>query len=158
MNTKILISLLSAMLALPLNVPAATAHYRDAALPTVAQGRHHDRKYRHRGDKHRYVVIGNDVFYRGSKLDDASAHSFTDLGRGYAKDAFNVYYKGKKLDDASANSFTVLSDGYAKDSFNAYYKGRKIDDASANSFTVLSDGYAKDSFNTYYKGHAANRW
>lgn len=59
-------------------------------------------------------------------MDDATASSFTLLGRGYAKDSFRVFYKGKKIDGATASSFVVLDNGYAKDNFSTYYKGNKI--------------------------------
>lgn len=32
-------------------------------------------------------------------------------GRGYAKDSFRVFYKGKKIDGATASSFVVLDNG-----------------------------------------------
>ena len=45
---------------------------------------------------------------------------------GYTKDSFRVFYKGKKIDGATASSFVVLDNGYAKDNFSTYYKGNKI--------------------------------
>ena len=97
-----------------------------------------------------YEVIGTKVYYNGTVVSNASAHSFKDLGCGYAKDSYRVYYCGKKLTD-NPSRFTALTDGYAKDSFNVYYFGKKIG-ASTSGFKVLSDGYAKDAFDAYYCG------
>ena len=97
-----------------------------------------------------YEVIGTKVYYNGAVVSNASAHSFKDLGCGYAKDSYRVYYCGKKLAD-NPSRFTALKDGYAKDSFNVYYFGQKIK-ASTSGFKVLSDGYAKDAFDAYYCG------
>ena len=90
------------------------------------------------------------MYYNGSVVSSASAHSFKDLGCGYAKDSYRVYYCGNKLTD-NPSRFTALTDGYAKDSFNVYYFGKKIG-ASTSGFKVLSDGYAKDAFDAYYCG------
>lgn len=157
MNAKAIIIAMSALLSIPLPTTATHVCGQDTTpTATIQKGRHHGHKKHYRNDRNKYIVIDNEVFYRGRKLEDASAHSFSDLGHGYAKDAFNVYYKGKEIDDATAGTFTILKDGYAKDAFNAYYKGRRIEGASGASFKVMSDGYAKDSFNTYYKGRETN--
>lgn len=157
MNAKAIIIAMSALLSIPLPTTATHVCAQDTTpTTTIQKGRHHGHKKHYRNDRNKYIVIDNEVFYRGRKLEDASAHSFSDLGHGYAKDAFNVYYKGKEIDDATAGTFTILKDGYAKDAFNAYYKGRRIEGASGASFKVMSDGYAKDSFNTYYKGRETN--
>lgn len=97
-----------------------------------------------------YEVIGTKVYYNGNVVSNASAHSFKDLGCGYAKDSYRVYYCGTKLTD-NPSRFTALKDGYAKDTFNVYYFGKKIG-ASTSGFKVLSDGYAKDAFDAYYCG------
>lgn len=97
-----------------------------------------------------YEIIGTKVYYNGVVVSNASAHSFRDLGCGYAKDSYRVYYCGTKLTD-NPSRFTALTDGYAKDSFNVYYFGKKIA-ASTSGFKVLSDGYAKDAFDAYYCG------
>ncbi len=97
-----------------------------------------------------YEIIGTKVYYNGTVVGNASAHSFKDLGCGYAKDSYRVYYCGVKLTD-NPSRFTALTDGYAKDSFNVYYFGKKIK-ASTSGFKVLSDGYAKDAFDAYYCG------
>lgn len=157
MNSKVIILMLAAMTALPFSLPAGNIFSRSEALSAAVQKDRHDRhKDRHRGHKNRYVVIDNDVFYRGVKIKDASAGSFTDLGYGYAKDAFNVYYKGKELPDATLGSFVILTDGYAKDAFKVYYKGKEVSGATSSSFKVMSDGYAKDAFDTYYRGRKAD--
>lgn len=106
----------------------------------------HTNIYQERG----YEIIDMKVYYNGASVSNASAHSFKDLGCGYAKDSYRVYYCGKKLTD-NPSRFTALTDGYAKDSFNVYYFGKKIE-ASTSGFKVLSDGYAKDAFDAYYCG------
>lgn len=126
-----------------------------------------------------YEIVGNKVYYNGALVSNASAHSFKDLGWGYAKDssrayycgnklsndparfkaladgyamdAFDVYYFGKEI-EASTAGFKVLKDGYAKDAFNAYYCGKKVVGSSASTFKVLDNGYAKDAWETYYLG------
>ena len=68
------------------------------------------------------------MYYRGNKVEDATASSFQIIEGGYAKDAFNAYYHGKKLPDvSSANNFKYQGNGYASDGFNMYYRGKKID-------------------------------
>ena len=97
-----------------------------------------------------YEIIGTKVYYNGVVVSNASAHSFKDLGCGYAKDSYRVYYCGTKLTD-NPSRFTALTDGYAMDSCSVYYFGKKIK-ASTAGFKVLSDGYAKDAFDAYYCG------
>lgn len=110
----------------------------------------HPPTHNHIPQERGYEVLGTKVYYNGSVVSSASAHSFKDLGCGYAKDSYRVYYCGKKLTD-NPSRFTALTDGYAKDSFNVYYFGKKIG-ASTSGFKVLSDGYAKDAFDAYYCG------
>jgi hypothetical protein len=97
-----------------------------------------------------YEIVGTKVYYNGAVVSNASAHSFKDLGWGYAKDSSRVYYCGKKLSN-DPTRFKALTDGYAMDTFDVYYFGKKID-ASTSGFKVLSDGYAKDAFDAYYCG------
>ena len=97
-----------------------------------------------------YEVIGSKVYFNGVIVSNASAHSFKDLGWGYAKDIDRVYYNGKRL-TGNPSRFKALTDGYAMDSFDVYYFGKKIE-ASTSGFKVLSDGYAKDAFDAYYCG------
>ena len=126
MNAKAIIIAMSALLSIPLPTTATHVCAQDTTpTATIQKGRHHGHKKHYRNDRSKYIVIDNEVFYRGRKLEDTSAHSFSDLGYGYAKDAFNAYYKGRRIEGASGASFKVMSDGYAKDSFNTYYKGRK---------------------------------
>ena len=126
-----------------------------------------------------YEIVGTKVYYDGVLVSNASAHSFKDLGWGYAKDSSRAYYCGRKISndptrfkaladgyamdafdvyyfgqeiEASTSGFKVLSDGYAKDSFNAYYCGKKVVGSSASTFQVLGNGYAKDAWETYYLG------
>ena len=106
----------------------------------------HGNMYQERG----YEVVGNKVYYNGVLVSNASAHSFKDLGWGYAKDSSRVYYCGKKL-TTTPSRFKALTDGYAMDSFDVYYFGQKIK-ASTAGFKVLTDGYAKDAFDAYYCG------
>ena len=109
-------------------------------------GHEHGAIYQERG----YEIVADKVYYNGVLVSNASAHSFKDLGYGYAKDSKKVYYCGKKLTD-NPSRFKALSDGYAMDSFDVYYFGGVID-ASTAGFKVLSDGYAKDAFYGYYCG------
>ena len=109
-------------------------------------GHEHGAIHQERG----YEVVANKVYYNGVLVSNALAHSFKDLGYGYAKDSKKVYYCGKKLTD-NPSRFKVLADGYAMDSFDVYYFGEEID-ASTAGFKVLSDGYAKDAFYGYYCG------
>ena len=126
-----------------------------------------------------YEIVGNKVYYNGVLVSNASAHSFKDLGWGYAKDSSRAYYCGRKISndptrfkaltdgyamdafdvyyfgqeiEASTSGFKVLSDGYAKDAFDAYYCGKEVVGSSASTFQVLGNGYAKDAWETYYLG------
>ena len=109
-------------------------------------GHGHDHMHQERG----YEIVGTKVYYNGVLVANASAHSFKDLGWGYAKDNSRVYYCGKKLTN-NPSRFKALTDGYAMDSFDVYYFGEEIE-ASTSGFKVLSDGYAKDAFDAYYCG------
>lgn len=73
-----------------------------------------------------YVVDRWNVYYRGRKVEGASASSFKNLGGGYGKDAWSVFYGGVKIGDAAVLSFEYLGDGYAKDAWNHYHCGRKV--------------------------------
>ena len=57
-------------------------------------------------------------------------------GRSYAKDAWNVYYRGWKVDGASASSFEDLGGGYGKDAWNVFYMGRKLEGVSPSAFRM----------------------
>ena len=52
-----------------------------------------------------YVVDRWNVYYRGRKVEGASASSFKNLGGGYVKDAWSVFYGGVKLGAAAVLSF-----------------------------------------------------
>lgn len=112
---------------------------------------HSDNKNNYDTCRGGYTVIDNCVFFEGRPVSDATVSSFSDLGQGYAKDAFGVYFMGNKIEDATVQSFTVLKDGYAKDAFSAYYFGRKLEGSGLN-FQVLKNGYAKDDFSVWYRG------
>lgn len=114
--------------------------------PGNGQGPGHGSMQQDRG----YEIIGTKVYYNGALVSNASAHSFKDLGWGYAKDNARVYYCGKKL-TGNPSRFKALKDGYAMDSFDVYYFGKEIE-ASTSGFKVLTDGYAKDAFDAYYCG------
>lgn len=101
----------------------------------------------HRG----YYKTKFNVYY-GDKKIDAIPASFSELGGGYAKDAFNVYFYGVKLNGCMASSFKVLEGGYAKDAFTVFYYGNKVEGAMASSFKYTGNGYAEDSFEVYYRG------
>ena len=73
-------------------------------------------------------------------------------GRSYAKDAWNVYYRGWKVDGASASSFEDLGGGYGKDDWTVFFRGDKVREASASSFECLGGGYGKDAWNVFYMG------
>lgn len=143
MKKIIMIMMMGAMLSMPV---MAQNHRGDS-------WRGSEKKYEHRQKPYNdaYIIGRNDVLYNNKRIKGVHTHSFKDLGRGYAKDAFSVYYRGKKT-DAAVKSFRVLKNGYAKDAFSVYYKGKKIKEASPLKFRVLKDGYAEDAFNTYYKG------
>lgn len=61
-------------------------------------------------------------------LQKNNREKLTSLGGDYAKDNWSVYYRGKKIEDASASSFKYLEDGYAKDNWNLFYRGKKTKD------------------------------
>ena len=99
-----------------------------------------------------YAKDAWNVYYRGWKVDGASASSFEDLGGGYGKDAWSVFFEGVKVDGASASSFEGLGGGYAKDDWNVFYRGKKVKDASASSFGSLGGGYGKDDWTVFFRG------
>ena len=57
---------------------------------------------------------------------------------GYSKDSWTVYYRGLKVEGASASSFENIGKGYGKDAWSVYYRGEKIDGASPATFEVPS--------------------
>ena len=127
-------------------------HSGHQPVPHPGPGHHsgHDHGHTNIYQEIGYEIVEMKVYYNGTVVSNASAHSFKDLGCGYAKDSYRVYYCGKKLTD-NPSRFTALTDGYAMDSFDVYYFGKKIE-ASTAGFKVLSDGYAKDAFDAYYCG------
>ena len=78
------------------------------------------------------------VYYRGLKVEGASASSFVRLGGGYGKDKWKVFFHGRKVGGASASSFENIGKGYGKDAWSVYYRGEKIDGASPATFEVPS--------------------
>lgn len=98
-----------------------------------------------------YKVINNKVFFNGKQV-DATASNFTELGGGYAKDAFSVFFMGRKLTDASPSSFVHVGGGYYKDAWNVFFDGRKVPDVSVSSFKYDGNGYAHDAFQVYHYG------
>ena len=121
---------------------------RHAGVPVVAEYAGFSRPSRGRS----YAKDAWNVYYRGWKVDGASASSFEDLGGGYGKDAWSVFFEGVKVDGASASSFEGLGGGYAKDDWNVFYRGKKVKDASASSFGSLGGGYGKDDWTVFFRG------
>ena len=120
------------------------------------------------------------VYYRGLKVEGASASSFVDLGDGYGKDNWKVFYCGEEVKGASASSFEslgkgrgrdnwntylygerqranakmtrTLGGGYSKDSWTVYYREREVEGAAAGSFVSLGGGYGKDAWTVFFQG------
>lgn len=116
----------------------------------------------------RYEVDRGRVYFGHEWLRYADAHSFRDLGCGYAKDRYNVYMDGRVLENVDPSTFRLKEPsswrkrgnidnlpsshgGYYKTKFNVYYGDKKLD-AMAGSFKELGGGYAKDAFNVFYYG------
>ena len=91
------------------------------------------------------------MYYRGWKVEGASASSFADLGGGYGKDNWTVFYEGRKLEGASAMSFEYKGRGYGKDNWNTYFRGEQLRPGQSPD-GMLGGGYAKDSWSVYYRG------
>ena len=110
----------------------------DACFAQVSAARHGGvppgRARRHEG----YTMLSCPVYYRGLKVEGASASSFVDLGDGYGKDNWKVFYCGEEVKGASASSFENIGKGYGKDAWSVYYRGEKIDGASPATFEVPS--------------------
>lgn len=120
------------------------------------------------------------VYYRGLKVEGASASSFESLGKGrgrdnwntylygerqranakmtrtlgggYSKDSWTVYYREREVEGAAAGSFVSLGGGYGKDAWTVFFQGRKVGGASASSFENIGKGYGKDAWSVYYRG------
>lgn len=120
------------------------------------------------------------VYYRGLKVEGASASSFVDLGDGYGKDNWKVFYCGEEVKGASASSFEslgkgrgrdnwntylygerqranakmtrTLGGGYSKGSWTVYYREREVEGAAAGSFVSLGGGYGKDAWTVFFQG------
>ena len=91
------------------------------------------------------------VYYRGLKVEGASASSFVDLGDGYGKDNWKVFYCGEEVKGASASSFESLGKGRGRDNWNTYLYGER-QRANAKMTRTLGGGYSKDSWTVYYRG------
>ena len=63
---------------------------------------------------------------------DGSALSGERLGGGYSKDSWTVYYRGRKVDGASAMTFESLGNGYGKDAWKVFYRGGEVKGASSS--------------------------
>ena len=72
-----------------------------------------------------YHIRNGKVYYENTELRSSDPYSFTELGYGYAKDAFSAYYFGRKLEGSGIN-FQVLNNGYAKDNFSVWYRGQLV--------------------------------
>lgn len=92
-----------------------------------------------------------------AKVRGTCQRKITSLGGGYSKDNFDVYFRGRKIEDASASSFKYLGGGYGKDNWKVFYQGRVVEEASASSFEYSEDGYGKDNWNVFYRGRVVER-
>ena len=103
----------------------------------------HGERYeeRHEDRRGRYTKDSWSVYYRGRKVDGASAMTFESLGNGYGKDAWKVFYRGGEVKGASAQTFEELGEGYGKDAWKVYYRGKELPGASPGSFEVPRDGW-----------------
>ena len=90
------------------------------------------------------------VYYRGLKVEGASASSFVDLGDGYGKDNWKVFYCGEEVKGASASSFESLGKGRGRDNWNTYLYGER-QRANAKMTRTLGGGYSKGSWTVYYR-------
>ena len=116
----------------------------------------------------RYETDHGRVYFGEEMLMQADAHSFVDLGCGYAKDRHHVYMNGRILEFVDPATFRLkepgtwrhrdkktdepeVSRGYYKSKWNVYYGDKKLD-AMPSGFKELGGGYAKDHFNVFYYG------
>ena len=115
--------------------------------------RYREKDYtKRRPGKNVYKIDGENVYWRGEKVEGVNGSNFSDFGHGYAKNHKYVFYKGFKLKATDTDSFMPLSYKYAKDINNVYYRGRVIPIADVNSFIVKTNYSAQDKNNKYYRG------
>ena len=87
---------------------------------------------------------GDACFAQVSAARHGGVHSGRDRRpEGYSKDSWTVYYRGLKVEGASASSFVDLGDGYGKDNWKVFYCGEEVKGASASSFESLGKGRAR---------------
>ena len=90
--------------------------------------------------------------HRANPHANCHGERYEDRRGRYTKDSWSVYYRGRKVEGASASSFADLGGGYGKDNWTVFYEGRKLEGASAMSFEYKGRGYGKDNWNTYFRG------
>ena len=102
----------------------------------------HGERYEERHEDRRggYTKDSWSVYYRGRKVEGASASSFADLGGGYGKDNWKVFYEGREVKDASASTFEYVGRGCAKDAWNSFFQGRKQSGITGSPLETLGDG------------------
>lgn len=70
---------------------------------------------------------GDACFAQVSAARHGGVHSGRDRRpEGYSKDSWTVYYRGLKVEGASASSFVDLGDGYGKDNWKVFYCGEEV--------------------------------
>lgn len=120
--------------------------------------------------EYNYSVRRGEVYYNGTPVRNADAHTLRILGYGYAKDRSHVYLHGRILEHVDPRTFRLKEGrrssyddyrepferhrerGYRKLGTKVLYNGRKVEDASTSSFEDLGYGYAKDAFRVYCFG------
>lgn len=116
---------------------AGVPHCLGSPAPEEVRASQPGRERRHGG----YSKDNWTVYYRGRKVDGASAMTFESLGDGYGKDAWKVFYMGGEVKGASAQTFEELGEGYGKDAWKVYYRGKELPGASPGSFEVPRDSW-----------------
>ena len=157
MMKKLILGLLSALALLPGGM-LRSGDVRAAETFAVQSPRRDHRANPHancHGERYedrrgRYTKDSWSVYYRGRKVEGASASSFADLGGGYGKDNWTVFYEGRKLEGASAMSFEYKGRGYGKDNWNTYFRGEQLRPGQSPD-GMLGGGDAKERWSEYYR-------
>lgn len=106
---------------------------------------------------------GNSV-YGDNVISGVDIETWSELGRGYSRDAKHVYYTNKVLPDADPATFAIVStyncdfdNVYAKDKNIVWFNDKVVIDADASSFVAyctqdLGEQYGFDNKGYYKNG------
>ena len=86
-------------------------------------------------------------------VDGADAGTFSAINQEYAKDKTFVYYRATRVPNASVSTFHLLAAEYWADEARVFLRGYDIEGAKPKSFIVFHESiWSRDATHVFYDG------